>query len=257
MVVVLNKKSGFTAFLCVLAILVCTGCAVKKTPPLSSSMSTGDVVDVAFGSSPITMWPMCTLQQIQQYSEHAESNPREALQGAMCYAVVSRLEPNFDEAGRNATHGLRLAHLALKANPDSALALYVTAALTGLWAQHFPQQGLKAVPKMEALAIQAAKISPQLDHGGPDRLLGELYLKAPEFPVSVGDTQLAVEHYKAAATLAPHFAPNRLGLARAYLEDEQGDKACIEYNRFLALVGEGRPDFGEIPPQILRRACRQ
>ncbi len=214
-------------------------------------------MDTALGQESISMWPGCTTQEVRQYRDQAEGNPVDALKGAMCLGVWARHGEDFDKAGQDAALGLRLARRALEVKPDSPLAQYVTAALTGLWAERFPQQGLKAVPEIERLAKEAAQAFPELDHGGPDRLLGELYLRAPAFPVSIGDSALAVEHYEAAVALAPQFAPNRLGLARAFLEDEQTDKACIEYHRFLKLVDDGKPDYGETPPQSLRRACRE
>ncbi|MBW2708193.1 MAG: tetratricopeptide repeat protein [Deltaproteobacteria bacterium] len=82
-------------------------------------------------------------------------------------------------------------------------------------------------------ALQAARLKPALDHGGPDRMLGGLYLRAPGPPVSIGDLEKAIVHYQRAVSQYPDFVENRLGLAKAYLEDEDPGPACDQLQRIL------------------------
>ncbi len=54
--------------------------------------------------------------------------------------------------------------------------------------------------------------------GGPHRVLGILFHRAPGFPMSIGDLTRARFHLERCVELAPDFFPNRLHLAEYYCD---------------------------------------
>lgn len=74
----------------------------------------------------------------------------------------------------------------------------------------------------------AAKADEKFDHGGPLRLLGTLYARAPAPPVSVGDPEKAVQNLKRAVAADADFPPNHIYLADALIADERYQDAEAE-----------------------------
>ena len=126
-----------------------------------------------------------------------------------------------------------MAEAVVDRDPKNPTAHYLVAYLAGLEAENQPLKGLSLVPVIERGALEASRLKPELDHGGPDRMLGELYLRAPDPPVSIGDLEKAIVHYQRAVIQDPDFTENRLGLAEAYLEDEEPGPACDQLQRIL------------------------
>ena len=88
-------------------------------------------------------------------------------------------------------------------------------------------------------------------------MLGELYLRAPAFPVSIGNSAKAVEHYRRAVDQDPEFLENRLGLTEALLTEEKAGEACFELKKILS---EMPPNSKINPPwkralELLKRLC--
>ncbi len=90
------------------------------------------------------------------------------------------------------------------------------------------------------LAEAARAADPTLDHAGPDRVLGALYLRAPAWPVSVGDIERATEHLETAARLAPRWPENHLLLAEALAFDGRDDEAEAALLTARALLEDPR-----------------
>lgn len=102
-----------------------------------------------------------------------------------------------------------------------AQAHYYRALCWGARAQARPLEGLPLVRRMLSAAERAAALDPSCEHGGPERLLGGLYLRAPAWPVSIGDPEQAVEHLEKAVALDPRWPENHLLLAEALWADER------------------------------------
>jgi tetratricopeptide (TPR) repeat protein len=62
-------------------------------------------------------------------------------------------------------------------------------------------------------------------YGGPWRVLGRLYHKAPGFPLSIGNSKKAVECFEKALELGPKFYLNHLFTAELYQSLRDKDKA--------------------------------
>jgi hypothetical protein len=185
---------------------------------------------------PVAIGRPCTRAEADAWVEGAVGDPQAALQGAACLLYLA------EQAGKGAPRladvqrGRQLAERAVETWPQSGLAHYLLAWLVGLEADAIPLKGLELVNVIERHAQRAAELQPAVDHGGPDRMLGELYLRAPGFPVSIGDSALAVEHFRQAVARDPLFVENRLGLAEALLAEEDIDAACRELSEGWRLL---------------------
>ena len=86
-------------------------------------------------------------------------------------------------------------------------------------------QSLALIQPMKERAERAAQIDGGYFYGGPYRVLGRLYHKAPGFPFSIGSTKKAIEHLEKAVELGPKFFLNRIFLAEAYASNRDKAKA--------------------------------
>ena len=86
-------------------------------------------------------------------------------------------------------------------------------------------QSLAMISPIKAAAEKALKLNENYFYGGPWRVLGRLYTKAPGFPFSIGSTKKAIEHLEKAVNLGPKFFLNRLFLAEAYISNRDKAKA--------------------------------
>ena len=64
----------------------------------------------------------------------------------------------------------------------------------------------------------AIRLDPSVNEGGPHRALANLYLKLPY--LLGGDLDRSIIHFREAVRLGPEFGENYLGLAEAYIENE-------------------------------------
>ncbi len=115
-----------------------------------------------------------------------------------------------------------------------AEAAYYAALCMGARAKARQIEGLDLVPRMEKAGKAALEADPEIFDAGPHRLLGGIYLWAPAWPASVGDLDLALEHFEAACEIAPDWAENHMLLAFALFEDEQYDEARAALDRAKA-----------------------
>jgi hypothetical protein len=207
----------------------------------------------------VSLWAPCSRKDAEDLASLADKDPLKALEAASCYAFWARQEnpASKSQSLADAKAGRRLAEMAAREFPESGLAHYLIACLTGLEAERNQTKGLMLVPVVEHEALLAAKMNPFIDHGGPDRLLGELYLRAPGFPMSVGDSSKAAAHYKRALEFGPDYPENRLGLVEVLMAEEQNKLACDELNKTIGeLLGEDRPNVpSKAVKELLRKLC--
>lgn len=86
-------------------------------------------------------------------------------------------------------------------------------------------QSLALVQPIKKAAEKAAAIDGAYFYGGPWRVLGRLYHKAPGFPISVGSTKKAIECLEKAVAAGEKFFLNHLFLAEAYISNRDKAKA--------------------------------
>jgi tetratricopeptide (TPR) repeat protein len=86
-------------------------------------------------------------------------------------------------------------------------------------------QSLALIQPVKQAAEKALAIDGSYFYGGPYRVLGRLYHKAPGFPFSIGNTKKAIEYLEKAVAAGPKFYLNRLFLAEAYISNRDQTKA--------------------------------
>ncbi len=204
----------------------------KKRPAKSSVSSSNSAVTprTIYEDKDVHLWKPCSIGEAEKLG--ASTKDSNLLECAACYASLfeskSIDETKYAEAGQKAIKAY------LDKNSKSGVGHYLYAYLVGKHAQLSPLSGLDLVPVLEQEALLSEKLSPEVDFGGPDRMLGELYLEAPSPPFSVGDLGKSLDHFEKAVKIAPDFYLNHLGYGAALLEDGEKDKACVQYDTALS-----------------------
>ena len=243
------KKGRFVFHSYLLVIVLALGACThvpesrRHTPDKETDSA---ITDVAF---PVCV--PCTRDEAREWSEDADKDVLSVLRAASCYAFLVKEGTHKASRLADAKKGRQLAEAGITRLPKSGLAHYLYAYLTGLEAENAPLRGLELVPIIEREARLAAEMNPAVDHGGPDRMLGELYLRAPGMPVSIGDVEKAVSHYQRALAIAPGYPENQLGVVEALLEAGDVKKACTHLHDLLSSMPPDR--LSEV---IWRKALR-
>ena len=226
-------KKGPNAFgsLFIVFLLLFTACTHLPDRPVHK-IETGRV-SAATGAD-FRICAPCTRNQAQEWAKAAGGDGTSALKAANCYAFLVKQEKDKELRLADARKGRKLAEAAATMLPESGRAHYLYAYLTGLEAENSPLRGLELVPVIEREAALAAKFDPEVNEAGPDRMLGELYLRAPGAPLSIGDLEKAAVHYRRAMAIAPKHIENQLGLVETLMEDGEDEEACTYLHRLLS-----------------------
>ncbi len=102
-----------------------------------------------------------------------------------------------------------------KRDPGSAACAYRLAIAVGQQVREHPTTAADGLSTMVSLLREAAAAEPGLDHGGPQRVLALVLLRAPGWPVGPGDPEEGLVAAKAASAVDPSYPPNQLALAEA------------------------------------------
>ena len=86
-------------------------------------------------------------------------------------------------------------------------------------------KSLELVKPIKMHCERVLEIDESYFYGGPWRVLGRLYHKAPGFPFSIGDSKKAVEYLEKAVEFGPKFYLNHLFIAELYQSLRNKDKA--------------------------------
>ncbi len=130
---------------------------------------------------------------------------------------------------------LALTNTAVSLKPERVEGHHYRAVVLGLVARQDPLKGPDAMKSMVADGRKAAQIDGGFEQGGPHRLLGGLYLKAPGPPTGVGSPRRALHHLKKAVELAPQHPGNLVLLAQAHQAVDAPTEAAALLERFEAL----------------------
>lgn len=101
---------------------------------------------------------------------------------------------------------------------------------------------LRLVDEMEREFKMAQALDEHLEHAGPDRCLGLLYLEAPRIG-SIGNRSRARQHLQKAVELAPDYPENRLNLAEACLKWAEHNQARRELKALEASWKQARAEL--------------
>jgi hypothetical protein len=182
----------------------------------------------------------CAREEAVRRAGAASADGSSLLRAAGCFALLAERGNTRAERLADARLGREMAEASLRRFPRSGLAHYLASWLAGLEAENGSRRrAWRLVRVIESEALLAAGLDPSVDHGGPDRILGELYLRAPGSPLGPGDQSKSIRHYRRAVAADPGYPGNRIGLAEALLAVGDRDGACAELSAAFANDGEG------------------
>lgn len=163
-----------------------------------------------------------SLAAVQALLALNESDGEAAWRGVrtLCFKLMARQ----GEEAQLTSACMRLSSRAM-AYSEGVEAPYWTALCLGMRAKANHREGLDLIPKMIKAARLALERDPAYEHAGPHRLLGGIYLRAPEWPTSVGDIELALEFLTKAVQAAPEWPENHILLAEALIDDDSVERA--------------------------------
>jgi tetratricopeptide (TPR) repeat protein len=160
---------------------------------------------------------------------HAHARPSAELSLLLAEAharALDRLDLKREEDrplhARHRAAGLRHSEAALRERPEDPAAQYWRACvvLHAAEAESSYARLNDAVKLLEAAEAEA----PDLDHGGPARMLGRIYQETPGWPM-LGSKAKAAFYYKRSIERAPDFAQTHLWLGETYVSAKRQDLA--------------------------------
>ncbi len=214
--------------------LACAACApvtgqVKFDSPASCSENApASPEDLPAGPSQADL--QCALAGIRQV---VIPTPTQDLLAARLAGELAAGEPDVKRMEKLAAEGQWWAERAMFHLQEDPAALYWYAMNMGQLLLHHPLRALKNLGRMERSLKKAAAGVPDLDGGGPLRVLGVLYVKAPAWPQGIGDADKGLDLLKQAVERHPEHPMNAYFLARA-LWDVDGDSVRDEVAANLA-----------------------
>jgi hypothetical protein len=161
---------------------------------------------------------------------------RISLGSRICLHLAER-EANPEKREKLAAEGAALAETALAegGGGDGAVHYYLAANL-GLAVREHITLAMENLGRLEREMKQALALSPDIDDGGPLRLLGALYLKAPAWPNGIGDLDKALDLLEKTVREHPGHPLNHLFYAQALWED--GSEAALIQSKAEFALGE-------------------
>ncbi len=163
-------------------------------------------------------------QSLSSYRHLISAAPRNRtylVEAARVAAWLARRQTS----AQTAQLGVEYAGAAIALSERDAEAHLQRAICLGLYARSNQAESLALIKQMARHAQRVVTLDPALAQAGGHRYLCRLLAQAPEFPVSIGDSEAAVEHGLEAIEIAPHHPENQLALAAAYLDDQQPEQA--------------------------------
>lgn len=126
----------------------------------------------------------------------------------------------------NFEKGVEYGKQGIEINSDSLEANFWLAVNYGSFGQEKGiMKSLSLINPIKECVERAMKTDEKYFYGGPWRVLGRLYHKAPGFPFSIGNVGKAVECLEKAVGFGPNFYLNRIFLAEACLANRDKKKA--------------------------------
>jgi len=238
-----------------------SGCvpALKKPPPLHTETGKENLTTAQETSERLRAADLFLLRTsgkarqaavILRHTADRSAQPRETLFD-LARVLVWLADHESDAAVRSADAeaAVHAGQWCLEVSPEEPACHYWLGIAVGVQARERRTTALDALPLMIELLQQARTARPELDHGGPDRVLALVYLRAPGWPGGPGDPDLGYQHAGHAMKIDPSWPPNRLVLAEALVAIERQAEGLREYEQALqhAKIEEdnGHPDAAE------------
>jgi tetratricopeptide (TPR) repeat protein len=141
----------------------------------------------------------------------------------LAFLVADSIEGDEDKIKKSAEIGVKAAR-SVGINADNPEACYYFALNQGLIVQMRGLFALKQLPEIHEALKLAQKVE-TLDFGGPLRVLGMMYLKAPAWPTGIGDLDKSLELLEKATANHPENPQNFMFYAEALIQDDNKEKA--------------------------------
>jgi hypothetical protein len=193
----------------------------------------------------------CALGAIR--AEEPESVLKSAGAARLCFLLADRMA---EEGPRRkyAAEGLRYAEkaLSLGLENDGAVHYYLAVNL-GLAVRDTVALAIKNLSRLESELKQAVALTPEVDQGGPLRVLGMLYLLAPAWPQGIGDSDKALELLAQAASKHSECPLNHMYYAQALFqiqEEDAKDQVQAELLKARDLINLG--NYGQAKERWLK-----
>jgi hypothetical protein len=174
----------------------------------------------------------CALSELRQV---IIPTPAQNLLAAKISAELAAGETVIAVSEKLAGEGKWWAERMLFGATNDPVGLYLLAVNMGQLIIRHPLKALKDLPKVERSLKKAVAGAPDFDKGGPLRVLGMLYVKAPAWPQGIGDSDKGLELLEQAVERHPDHPLNHFFLARA-LWDVDGDSAREQIAAQLAIT---------------------
>jgi len=171
--------------------------------------------------------------------------------GSRLSLYLAERETSQGKREKLAAEGFSFAETALANGGDGDGAVhYYLATNLGLAIREQITLAIENLSRLEGEMKRAMDLSPDIDDGGPLRILGALYLKAPAWPNGIGDPDKALELLEKAVKKHPGHPLNHLFYAQALWDDS--DKALLpqikaEFALGEKLLAEGHWGYSEQP----------
>ena len=190
--------------------------------------------------------PAQAAQSIPFYVEAAKarpSDPRGYAGAIRSEAFLLGREKDSARKTARAVHAVELGQQCELAAPEAPPCDYWLAAALGLQAREKIATAHDALPKMVELLQRAKKGDPDLDGGGPSRLLALIYLRAPAWPLGPGDPESGLTEITELVKRVPNDPRNQLALGEALKKRNQPEASATAYETALRLAtGSSDPD---------------
>ena len=134
-------------------------------------------------------------------------------------------EPDAAVRSRLAASAVDLGQWCERRAPADAACAYGLALALGLQAREHRATAVDGLKLMVERLRRAAAADARLDHGGPERVLALVLLRAPAWPVGPGDKEAALEAARSAAARFPDYPPNQTALAEVRAGNGAGPEA--------------------------------
>jgi tetratricopeptide (TPR) repeat protein len=143
----------------------------------------------------------------------------------ICFLLADRTATDQIRRERFASEGVYWAEIALTGEgKEDGDVYYYLAVNLGISVKEHMALALKNLDRLVSSLEKAIELSPDVNYGGPFRVLGMIYLKAPPWPRGIGDGDRALELLHEAVQKHPEHPKNQIFYAQALWEVEGEDK---------------------------------
>jgi len=218
--------------------------ALRTPPPLPEARIEAARTDAAFEEAR-ALYELRDLDSVRRSATlwkgaiAAAPDPYPGFEGLIrSLLFLAGREPEPDARREAATESVQAGQWCRERFPGSPRCAYWLGAALGVQARERHATALDALGPMEQLLLEARAGAPDVDHGGPERVLALLYTRAPGWPRGPGDPEEGVEMARSALARDPAYPPNRMALAEALEAAGRGDESRNEYRLALGTASD-------------------